>query len=109
ATFMRGIPVVQVPTTLLAMIDASIGGKTGVDSPAGKNLIGAFHQPNVVVIDPLVLRTLPETELRYGLAEAFKHGAIADAQYFAWLSESLGTIFTHDADTLTRLIQRSVE
>jgi 3-dehydroquinate synthase len=82
ATFMRGIPVVQVPTTLVAMIDASIGGKTGVDTPAGKNLVGAFHQPAAVLIDPAVLATLPPRELRAGLAEAIKHGVIADAGYF---------------------------
>jgi 3-dehydroquinate synthase len=82
ATYMRGIPFVQVPTTLLAMIDASIGGKTGVDTPAGKNLVGAFHQPAAVLIDPGVLATLPPRELRAGLAEAIKHGIIADAGYF---------------------------
>jgi 3-dehydroquinate synthase len=82
ATFMRGIPVVHVPTTLLAMIDAALGGKTGVDTPAGKNLVGAFHDPATVVIDPLVLATLPPRELRAGLAEALKHGVIADARYF---------------------------
>ena len=83
ATFMRGLPVVQVPTTLLAMIDASVGGKTGVDTPAGKNLVGAFHDPVAVVADPDVLETLPERELRAGLAEAIKHGVIADAGYLA--------------------------
>ncbi|HEX6066368.1 MAG TPA: 3-dehydroquinate synthase family protein, partial [Longimicrobiales bacterium] len=84
ATYMRGVPVMQVPTTLLAMIDASIGGKTGVDIDSGKNLIGAFHQPHAVLIDPDVLQTLPKEELRYGLAEAIKHGAIADAAYLQW-------------------------
>ena len=82
ATYMRGIPFVQVPTTLLAMIDASIGGKTGVDTPSGKNLVGAFHHPAAVVADPDVLRTLPAEHLRAGLAEAIKHGVIADAGYF---------------------------
>lgn len=82
ATYMRGLPVIQVPTTLLAMIDASIGGKTGVDSPAGKNLIGAFHQPALVFIDTETLSTLPESELINGMAEAVKHGAIADRAYF---------------------------
>jgi 3-dehydroquinate synthase len=79
ATFLRGVPVVQVPTTLLAMIDAAIGGKTGVDTTHGKNLVGAFHQPILVLIDPLLLRTLPPQHLRTGLAEAIKHGVIADA------------------------------
>ena len=82
ATYMRGVPVVQVPTTLLAMIDASIGGKTGVDTPAGKNLVGAFHQPALVVVDPQTLTTLPANHFRAGLAEALKHGVIASAAYF---------------------------
>ncbi len=82
ATFMRGVPVVQIPTSLLAMVDAAIGGKTGVDAPAGKNLVGAFHQPAAVLIDPLVLSTLPAAHMRAGLAEVIKHGAIADAAFF---------------------------
>lgn len=85
ATYMRGIPFVQVPTTLLAMIDASVGGKTAVDTPAGKNLVGAFHRPAAVLIDPDVLATLPLRELRGGLAEAIKHGAVANATYFDWV------------------------
>jgi 3-dehydroquinate synthase len=83
ATYMRGIPILQVPTTLLAMIDAAIGGKTAVDTPAGKNLVGAFHPPAAVVVDPSVLSTLPPRQLRAGIAEAIKHGVIADAEYFA--------------------------
>ncbi len=83
ATYMRGVPFVQVPTTLLAMIDASIGGKTGVDTNAGKNLVGAFHDPSVVIADPETLETLPLRELASGSAEAIKHGVIADAAYFA--------------------------
>ena len=82
ATFMRGIPVVQVPTSLLAMVDASVGGKVGVDTEHGKNLVGAFHQPAAVVIDPTVLQTLPPHEFRTGMAEVIKHGVIADAGYF---------------------------
>ncbi|MGQ0816264.1 MAG: 3-dehydroquinate synthase [Gemmatimonadota bacterium] len=109
ATYMRGIPVVQVPTTLLAMIDASIGGKTGIDVDAGKNLVGAFHQPHVVAIDPDVLRALPDAELRYGLAEAVKHGAIADADYGHWIAEARERLFARDPDTLERLIRRSAE
>lgn len=109
ATYMRGVRLVQIPTTLLAMIDASIGGKTGIDAGAGKNLIGAFHQPEVVLIDPLVLRTLPHEELRYGLAEAIKHGAIADADYFSWIAESAASIFEHKLHTLAALVKRSVE
>ncbi|MGQ0647069.1 MAG: 3-dehydroquinate synthase [Gemmatimonadaceae bacterium] len=83
ATFMRGVPFVQVPTSLLAMVDASVGGKVGVDTRHGKNLVGAFHQPAAVVIDPTVLQTLPREHLRAGFAEVLKHGIIADASYLA--------------------------
>jgi len=82
ATYLRGIPVIQVPTSLLAMVDASIGGKTGVDTPRGKNLVGAFHQPAAVVADPATLATLPATHVRAGIAEVIKHGAISDAAWF---------------------------
>jgi 3-dehydroquinate synthase len=109
ATYMRGLPLVQVPTSLLAMIDASVGGKTAVDTPAGKNLVGAFHQPRVVVIDPELLQTLPEAHLRAGLAEAVKHGAIADSDYLDWLESSIPQLLAGDPDALTRLIVRSVE
>src|SRR5678810_1274248 len=81
ATYMRGIPYIQVPTTLLAMVDASIGGKTGVDTPAGKNLVGAFHPPAAVLVDPQLLATLPLREMRAGFAEIVKHGVIADGVY----------------------------
>ncbi len=81
ATFMRGVPFVQCPTSLLAMVDASVGGKVGVDTPAGKNLVGAFHQPQAVIVDPTVLQTLPAEHRRAGLAEIVKHGLIADAAY----------------------------
>jgi 3-dehydroquinate synthase len=86
ATFLRGVPVVHVPTSLVAMIDAAIGGKTGVDTRHGKNLVGAFHQPAAVIIDPLALHTLPLEHRRAGLAEAIKHGAIADESYFHWIA-----------------------
>lgn len=109
ATYLRGIPCVQVPTTLLAMLDASVGGKTGVDTQHGKNLIGAFHPPAAVLADPLVLRTLPEREYRAGLAEAVKHGLIADAGYFAWLGASADAIARRDETTLATLVRRSVE
>jgi 3-dehydroquinate synthase len=82
ATYLRGVPVIQVPTSLLAMVDASVGGKTGVDTPAGKNLVGAFHQPAAVVIDPATLATLPAAHRRAGIAEVLKHGAISDASFF---------------------------
>jgi 3-dehydroquinate synthase len=110
ATFMRGIPFVQVPTTLLAMIDASIGGKTGVDTPAGKNLVGAFHQPAAVVADPTVLRTLPREQLRSGMAEAIKHGVIADESYFGLVSTMAAGIEGADlaGDATIELVARSV-
>ena len=112
ATFMRGIPFVQVPTTLLAMIDASIGGKTGVDTPHGKNLVGAFHRPAAVVADPSVLATLPQRDLRAGLAEAIKHGVIADATYFARIRDELPTLLAatgHASPQMADLIIRSIE
>ena len=109
ATYMRGLPYIQVPTTLLAMLDASVGGKTGVDTPHGKNLIGAFHPPAAVVADPLVLKTLPERAYRAGLAEAVKHGLIADEVYFAWMETQAEALARRDPTVLTRLIRRSVE
>ena len=112
ATYLRGVPLVQVPTTLLAMIDSSIGGKTGVDTPAGKNLIGAFHHPALVLADPRLLNTLPPRELRFGLAEAIKHGVIADAAYFAWIATGLRQILHGDQPddaTQLHLVRRSVE
>jgi 3-dehydroquinate synthase len=109
ATYMRGLPFVQVPTSLLAMIDASVGGKVGVDTPAGKNLVGAFHQPCAVVVDPELLRTLPPEHLRAGLAEAVKHGAIADREYLEWIEESADELMGGDPEALSRLIVRSVE
>ena len=109
ATYMRGIPVVQVPTTIVAMIDSSIGGKTGVDTPHGKNLVGAFHQPRLVLVDPAVLRTLPACELRGGLAEAIKHGAIADAGYLRRLHGSAAAMMERSLPELSRMIRGSVE
>ncbi|HEX7238921.1 MAG TPA: 3-dehydroquinate synthase [Longimicrobiaceae bacterium] len=109
ATYMRGLPFVQVPTSLMAMIDASVGGKVGVDTPAGKNLVGAFHQPCAVVIDSELLRTLPPEHLRAGLAEAVKHGAIADGEYLDWIEASADELLGGDAEALSRLIVRSVE
>jgi len=109
ATYLRGVPLVQVPTSLLAMIDSSIGGKTGVDVPAGKNLLGAFHQPRVVVADPDLLGSLSSVQLAAGLAEAVKHGAIADAEYFAFLEAEYAAIFAKHAPALERVVRRSVE
>ena len=111
ATYLRGVPVVHVPTSLLAMIDAAIGGKTGVDTAAGKNLVGAFHQPSLVLVDPQLLRTLPTAHLRNGLAEAIKHGVIADAAYFGWIASSLREILhgdDFDDATALHLVERSI-
>ena len=109
ATYMRGVPVVQCPTTLLAMIDASLGGKTGVDTAAGKNLVGAFHAPAAVLADVEVLATLPVEPRRAGLAEAVKHGVIADATYFAALDASLTEILAGDPARTLDAVTRSVE
>jgi 3-dehydroquinate synthase len=112
ATFMRGIPVVQIPTTLAAMVDASIGGKSGVDTPAGKNLVGAFHTPAGVAIDPQVLDTLPLREFQAGVAEVLKHGAVADAAYFRTVSAALPELLSVDHGgrrKLREIITRSVE
>jgi len=109
ATFQRGVPFVLVPTTLLAMLDASVGGKTGVDAPQGKNLIGAFHPPAAVVADPSTLRTLPEREFRAGMAEAVKHGLIADAAYLGWIEANAAALLARDLDALAHLVRRSIE
>ncbi len=111
ATFMRGIPFIQMPTSLLAMLDASIGGKTGVDTRSGKNLVGAFHQPSAVIIDPAVLATLPRNQFRSGLSEALKHGVIADRAHFnavaALAAEHRDRL--PDLRAVSALIARSVE
>ena len=108
ATYHRGIPWLQVPTSLLAMLDASVGGKTGVDTESGKNLVGAFHQPAAVVMDPSVLSTLPEAEFRNGLAEAVKHAAIQDARHFAWLGTQADSILARDTRTIEELLRTNV-
>jgi 3-dehydroquinate synthase len=109
ATYMRGVPYLQVPTTLLAMADASVGGKTGVDTPAGKNLVGAFHPPAAVLADPLVLETLPDEIFREGLAETVKHGLIADRDYFEWIERHISRITRREPEALTHLVRRSIE
>jgi 3-dehydroquinate synthase len=108
ASILRGVPFVQIPTTLLAMVDASVGGKTGVDHAVGKNLIGAFHQPKAVLIDPQTLKTLPPRELRNGLAECIKHDLIRDAAGFEQLSGKLDAILSLDVTALTKLIAHNV-
>ena len=109
ATYMRGVPVVQIPTSLVAMVDASVGGKTGVDVPAGKNLVGAFHPPRFVLVDPDLSLTLPRTERSQGLAEAIKHGAILDPGYFSWIEESAEDLLAGDPALTASLVMRSVE
>jgi 3-dehydroquinate synthase len=109
ATFMRGVPYVQVPTTLLAQVDSSVGGKTGINHPLGKNLIGSFHQPIHVVCDLEVLRTLPDRELRAGLAEVVKYGPIADWPFFEWIEQHAAALLARDLDALAHAVQRSCE
>src|SRR5262245_65334051 len=107
ATYMRGLNFVTLPTTILAQVDASVGGKTAVDHPKAKNLIGAFHQPRLVLVDPAVLTTLPDREFRSGLAEVIKHGIVLDAAYFADLEASCAPLLARDIDTLTRVVAGS--
>ena len=109
ACYMRGVNFVQVPTTLLAQVDSSVGGKTGVNHPRGKNLIGAFHQPRAVLIDTDTLDTLRDRELSAGLAEVIKYGAICDAEFFAWLEDNMSGLMGRDADALAYAIRRSCE
>jgi 3-dehydroquinate synthase len=107
--YMRGIPFVQIPTTLLAQVDSSVGGKTGVDIPEGKNLVGAFYQPKAVYIDIDVLQTLPVDELQGGLAEVIKYGIIHDPDFFDFLQANRQAIFALDQEVITRLIARCCE
>ena len=111
-TFMRGIPVVQIPTSLMAMVDASIGGKTAVDTPAGKNLVGVFHPPAAIVVDPQVLATLPLNEMRAGFAEVVKHGVIADEPYLRGVVSGAPDLLARGGSTSDRMlaaIVRSIE
>ena len=109
ATYLRGVPFVQCPTTLLAMVDASVGGKVGVNVPQGKNLIGAFHQPALVVIDTHALRSLPPREVRCGLAECVKHAIIRDAALFDWIDRRLDDVLALRDDALVELVRWNVE
>ena len=108
ALFMRGVPVLQCPTSLLAQVDASVGGKVAVDLPAGKNLLGVFHFPRAVLIDPTVLSTLPDVELACGLAEMLKHGALFDRDHFDRLQADADKIYARDATVLSPLVAHSV-
>ncbi len=109
ACYMRGIAFIQVPTTLLAQVDSSVGGKTGVNHSEGKNLIGAFHQPRLVLIDTDTLKTLPTREFRAGLAEVIKYGAIADPDFLAWLEANVDALLAKDPGSLAHAIRRSCE
>jgi 3-dehydroquinate synthase len=109
ACYQRGVAFVQVPTTLLAQVDSAVGGKTGVNHPGGKNLIGAFHQPVLVVSDTRTLGSLPARELRAGLAEVIKYGLMCDAALFAWLEAHLDRLLSGDAAALAHIIRRSCE
>ncbi len=108
ASYLRGVPFVQCPTTLLAMVDASVGGKVGVNMPQGKNLIGAFHQPVLVVIDTDTLKTLSRRDFVCGLAECVKHGVIRDPELFDWIDANIQPILDLDPGTLVELVQRNV-
>lgn len=109
ATYMRGIRFVQAPTTLLAQVDASVGGKTGVNHAHGKNLIGAFHQPTRVLADTATLDTLEDREYRAGIAEVIKYGMIRDADFFGWIENQAGAVSQRDPQTLLSMVRRSVE
>eukprot|EP00891_Asterochloris_glomerata_P000746 jgi/Astpho2/746/fgenesh1_pm.00016_%23_3_t len=107
AAYQRGVHFVQVPTTVMATVDSSVGGKTGVNHPLGKNMIGAFYQPRCVLIDTLTLDTLPDRELASGISEIVKYGLIRDADLFAWLEANMGKLLNRDAQAMTYAIQRS--
>jgi len=107
ASYQRGVPFIQVPTTLLAQVDSSVGGKTGVNHPLGKNMIGAFYQPRAVIIDTDTLNTLPDRELSSGLAEVIKYGLIRDPEFFAWLEINLDKLLARDPEALAYAIHRS--
>ena len=109
ASYMRGVSFIQVPTTLLAQVDSSVGGKTGVNHPGGKNLIGAFHQPQLVLVDTDTLNTLDDRQLSAGMAEVIKHGAIADLDYFEWLEENVAALMQRDPEALADAVARSCE
>ncbi|MFZ6760289.1 bifunctional shikimate kinase/3-dehydroquinate synthase AroKB [Undibacterium sp. Ji50W] len=109
SAYMRGVPFIQVPTTLLSQVDSSVGGKTGINHPLGKNMIGAFYQPQAVIADIATLQTLPDKELSAGLAEVIKHGAIIDAAFFDWIEANMAALRAKDAEALTYAILRSCE
>ena len=109
ASYQRGVPFIQIPTTLLSQVDSSVGGKTGINHPLGKNMIGAFYQPKVVLADTDTLKTLPPRELSAGLAEVIKYGLIWDAEFLAWLEANMGKLRALDPAAITHAIHRSCE
>jgi 3-dehydroquinate synthase len=109
ASYQRGVPFIQIPTTLLSQVDSSVGGKTGINHPLGKNMIGAFYQPQVVLADTDTLKTLPARELSAGLAEVIKYGLIWDVEFLAWLEANMDKLRALDAAAITRAIHRSCE
>lgn len=109
ACYQRGIAFIQIPTTLLAQVDSSVGGKTGVNHPLGKNMIGAFYQPQCVIIDTTVLNTLPDRELSAGIAEVIKYGLIRDPDFFSWLERNMALLIARDDDALAFAIERSCQ
>jgi 3-dehydroquinate synthase len=109
ATWQRGVPFVQIPTTLLAQVDSSVGGKTAINHPQGKNMIGAFHQPNLVLADTALLDTLPDRELSAGLAEVIKYGLIRDTGFLDWLEASMARLLARDPAALAHAVRRSCE
>ncbi|MFT5589582.1 MAG: shikimate kinase/3-dehydroquinate synthase [Bradyrhizobium sp.] len=109
ASYMRGVPLIQIPTTLLSQVDSSVGGKTGINHPLGKNMIGAFYQPQTVIADTATLDTLPARELSAGLAEVIKHGAIIDTVFLDWIEANMGALLAKDPAALTHAVRRSCE
>ncbi len=109
ATYLRGVPFIQIPTTLLAQVDSSVGGKTGINHPLGKNMIGAFYQPRLVLADTSTLNTLAERELAAGLAEVIKYGLIRDPEFFAWLEQNMDRLLARDEPALAYAIHRSCQ
>jgi 3-dehydroquinate synthase len=109
ATYLRGVPFIQIPTTLLAQVDSSVGGKTGINHPLGKNMIGAFYQPRVVLADTTTLNTLPDKELRAGIAEVIKYGLIRDLPFLEWLEANIDKLLARDTAALQYAIARSCQ
>lgn len=109
ATYLRGVPFIQIPTTLLSQVDSSVGGKTGINHPRGKNMIGAFYQPKLVLIDTDTLQTLPPRELSAGVAEVIKYGLIRDAKFFVWLEDNMSKLMQLDKSVVTEAVYRSCQ